>query len=40
MDAAWYPQKERMEAGIYFPLFLVLVTKRAVSKGVEWAVSM
>ena len=22
--AAWCPQKERMEAGIYFPLFLVL----------------
>jgi len=23
--AAWIPQKERMDAGIYFPLFLVLV---------------
>ncbi|WP_296576858.1 DpnI domain-containing protein [Phreatobacter sp.] len=26
MGAAWGPQKERMESGIYFPLFLVLVT--------------
>ena len=25
LGAAWQPQKERMEAGIYFPLFLVLV---------------
>lgn len=24
--AGWGPQKERMEAGIYFPLFIVLVT--------------
>ena len=24
MGAAWAPQRERMEAGIYFPLFLVL----------------
>jgi hypothetical protein len=24
LGAAWGPQKERMEAGIYFPLFLVL----------------
>src|SRR5262249_53949711 len=23
--AAWLPQKERMDAGIYFPLFLVLI---------------
>jgi type II restriction enzyme len=27
MGAAWGPQAERMEAGIYFPLFIVLVTK-------------
>lgn len=27
LGAAWGPQKERMEAGIYFPLFLVLVSK-------------
>jgi type II restriction enzyme len=25
--AAWGPQEERMQAGIYFPLFLVLVNK-------------
>ena len=25
LGAAWGPQKERMEAAIYFPLFLVLV---------------
>jgi hypothetical protein len=25
LGAAWGPQKERMESGIYFPLFLVLV---------------
>lgn len=27
MGAAWGPQRERMESGIYFPLFLVLATK-------------
>jgi len=26
LGAAWSPQKERMDAGIYFPLFIVLVT--------------
>lgn len=26
LGAAWGPQKERMDAGIYFPLFLVLVS--------------
>ncbi|TBZ07836.1 DpnI domain-containing protein [Rhizobium leguminosarum] len=26
LGAAWGPQRERMEAAIYFPLFLVLVT--------------
>jgi hypothetical protein len=25
LGAAWGPQKERMDAGIYFPLFLVLI---------------
>src|SRR5437899_3340124 len=25
LGAAWVPQKERMDAGIYFPLFLVLI---------------
>ena len=27
LGAAWKPQQERMKAGIYFPLFLVLATK-------------
>ena len=27
LGAAWGPQKQRMDAGIYFPLFLVLVTQ-------------
>jgi hypothetical protein len=27
LGAAWGPQKERMDAAIYFPLFLVLVTR-------------
>ena len=27
LGAAWGPQRERMAAGIYFPLFLVLATK-------------
>ena len=27
LGAAWRPQHNRMEAGIYFPLFLVLTTK-------------
>jgi type II restriction enzyme len=27
--AAWIPQKERMDAGIYFPLFLVLPPESA-----------
>lgn len=26
LGAAWGPQKERMDSGIYFPLFLVLKT--------------
>jgi hypothetical protein len=26
MGAAWAPQRERMDAGIYFPLFIVVVT--------------
>lgn len=28
LGAAWEPQRQRMEAGIYFPLFLVLVIRR------------
>ncbi|MEY8838859.1 DpnI domain-containing protein [Cribrihabitans sp. XS_ASV171] len=27
LGAAWKPQKDRMEAGIYFPLYVVLATK-------------
>ena len=27
LGAAWGPQKERMDAGIYFPLFIVLVNE-------------
>lgn len=26
--AAWQPQRERIKAGIYFPLFLILINKR------------
>src|SRR3954454_12159494 len=29
LGAAWGPQRERMQAGIYFPLFLVLVCEAA-----------
>ena len=28
LGAAWGPQKERMDAGIYFPLYIVLKTER------------
>lgn len=28
LGAAWAPQEERMDAGIYFPLFLVLVSEK------------
>ena len=31
LGAAWEPQKERMESGIYFPLFLVLVHDKKYS---------
>ncbi len=31
LGAAWGPQKERMESGIYFPLFLVLVCGKEFS---------
>jgi len=29
LGAAWRPQQERMIAGIYFPLFIVLIQKRS-----------
>ncbi len=31
LGAAWKPQKERMDSGIYFPLYLVLVNKEEYS---------
>lgn len=31
LGAAWGPQKARMDAGIYFPLFVVLVDAKAYS---------
>ena len=31
LGAAWKPQEERMNAGIYFPLYLVLVCKKEYS---------
>ena len=31
LGAAWGPQEERMNAGIYFPLYLVLVCKKEYS---------
>jgi len=31
LGAAWGPQKERMDAGIYFPLFIVLKADRKSS---------
>ena len=31
LGAAWGPQKERMDAGIYFPLYLVLKAEKASS---------
>lgn len=31
LGAAWSPQKERMDAGIYFPLFIVLVVNKEFS---------
>lgn len=36
MGAAWGPQKERMDAGIYFPLFLVLATKGLASYAIYY----
>ena len=31
LGAAWKPQQERMEAGIYFPLYLVLINGKNYS---------
>lgn len=34
LGAAWKPQSERMESGIFFPLFIVLLGKQAKSKSI------
>ena len=31
LGAAWKPQKERMDSGIYFPLYLILTNKKEYS---------
>nr|WP_024816305.1 DpnI domain-containing protein [Methylopila sp. 73B] len=36
MGAAWGPQRERMEAAIYFPLFLVLATVEPVTHAIYY----
>ena len=36
MGAAWQPQFERMQAGIYFPLFLVLTTKQKTAYAIYY----
>lgn len=36
LGAAWTPQMKRMEAGIYFPLFLALVTKESRGKSIYY----
>ena len=36
LGAAWGPQKERMDAGIYFPLFLVLVAKESKNRAIYY----
>ena len=36
LGAAWGPQKERMEAGIYFPLFIVLVSQDSKDRSIYY----
>jgi hypothetical protein len=36
LGAAWGPQREGMEAGIYFPLFLVLATANRTSYAIHY----
>jgi hypothetical protein len=36
LGAAWGPQRERMDAGIYFPLFLVLATAAEASYAIYY----
>src|SRR5437868_10157168 len=36
MGAAWAPQKARMDAGIYFPLYIVAVSKDGSSHAIYY----
>ena len=36
LGAAWGPQRERMEAGIYFPLYLVLINPAQRQKAIYY----
>jgi hypothetical protein len=36
LGAAWAPQKERMDSGIYFPLFVVAVAKAGRKKAIYY----
>lgn len=36
LGAAWGPQKERMDSGIYFPLFIVAVAKAGTKKAIYY----
>ena len=36
MGAAWGPQKDRMDAGVYFPLYLVLVSAAATTTAIYY----
>lgn len=36
MGAAWGPQNERMQAGIYFPLFVVVVSSNRRQKAIYY----
>jgi type II restriction enzyme len=36
LGAAWQPQSERMQAGIYFPLFLVLATPQKTAYAIYY----
>jgi hypothetical protein len=36
LGAAWQPQMERMQAGIYFPLFLVLSTRQKTAYAIYY----
>ncbi len=36
LGAAWGPQKDRMQAGIYFPLFIVLVDSKQKDRAIYY----